>query len=72
VGFAANCQKFFLAGKQTTNIEGLTAFDPPCPRQQQCIVKCQKGKEISRHQQFIKEYLPQENKNQVVDSSTGL
>jgi hypothetical protein len=34
-------------------------------RQQQCIVKCRIGKEISGHQRFIREYLPQENKNQV-------
>jgi hypothetical protein len=30
--------------------------------QQQCIVKCRKGKGITEHQRFIKEYLPQENK----------
>jgi hypothetical protein len=33
--------------------------------QQQCIVKCRKGKNITQHKRFIKEYLPQENKSRV-------
>jgi type IV secretory pathway VirD2 relaxase len=33
--------------------------------QQQCIVKCRKGKDITAHQRFIKEYLPQESKSRV-------
>jgi hypothetical protein len=33
--------------------------------QQQCIVKCRKGKGVTEHQRFIKEYLPQENKSRV-------
>jgi hypothetical protein len=32
---------------------------------QQCIAKCRKGKSITGHRRFIKEYLPQENKNRV-------
>jgi hypothetical protein len=31
--------------------------------QQQCVVKCRKGKSVTEHQRFIKEYLPQENKS---------
>jgi hypothetical protein len=36
-------------------------------RLQQCIVKCRKGKGITEHRRFIKEYLPQENKSRVKD-----
>jgi hypothetical protein len=44
---------------------GFHGFRSALSRQQQCIVKCRIGKEISGHQRFIREYMPQENKNQV-------
>jgi hypothetical protein len=34
-------------------------------RQQQCVVKCRRGKSITEHRRFVKEYLPQENKSRV-------
>jgi hypothetical protein len=44
---------------------GFHGFRSALSRQQQCIVKCRIGKEVSGHKRFIKEYMPQENKNQV-------
>jgi hypothetical protein len=44
---------------------GFYGFRSALSRQQQCIVKCRIGKEISGDQRFIREYMPQENKNQV-------
>jgi hypothetical protein len=34
---------------------------------QLCVVKCRRGKGITAHQRFIKEYLPQENKRGVTE-----
>jgi hypothetical protein len=55
---------FLFNGEAQDKHRGFHGFRSALSRQQQCIVKCRIGKEISGHRRFIKEYLPQENKSQ--------
>jgi hypothetical protein len=52
-------------GKAQDKHREFHGFRSALSRQQQCIVKCRIGKEISGHRRFIKEYMPQENKSRV-------
>jgi hypothetical protein len=57
--------KLLFSGEARDKHRGFHGFRSALSRQQQCIVKCRIGKEISGHRRFIKEYLPQENKSRV-------
>jgi hypothetical protein len=54
-----------FSGKAQDKHQGFHGFRSALSRQQQCIVKCRIGKEVSGHRRFIKEYMPQENKSRV-------
>jgi hypothetical protein len=55
----------FFSNDSDNKHRGFHGFRSALSRQQQCIMKCRIGKEISGHRRFIKEYLPQENKSRV-------
>jgi hypothetical protein len=57
--------KLLFSGKARDKHRGFHGFRSALSRQQQCIVKCRIGNEISGHKRFVKEYLPQENKSLV-------
>jgi hypothetical protein len=59
--------KLLFNGEARDKHRGFHGFRSALSRQQQCIVKCRTGKEISGHRRFIKEYLPQENKSRVTE-----
>jgi hypothetical protein len=63
--FCRELSRLLFSGEAGDKHRGFHGFRSALSRQQQCIVKCRIGKEITSHQRFIKEYLPQENKSQV-------